>query len=194
MRIGGSRGALTGFVPPAERAGPRGGSPRPAILRPPMRSRLLRLPVAALGLALVVAAAPRAGAEEGAPPPEAPPVGLDQLLKLPDDYGVEAQERGGATASEWRRRFRDARAEVESARQRLERTQSQLEQLAQDSDQWQMAAPGTSNPENSPVSYKLREELRRQRAEVVRAERELKDLEVEANLAGVPEAWRQPER
>jgi hypothetical protein len=131
-----------------------------------------------------------ARAEEGAPPP--PDVSLDRLLKLPDDYGVDSERRGGAGASEWRRRFRDAHARLDSARERLARTQSQLEQVAQDSDQWQMAAPGTSTPENSPLSYKLREDLRRQRDEVALAERQLKDLEVEANLAGVPEQWRKP--
>jgi hypothetical protein len=154
-----------------------------------MRRRLAPI---AIALAAASLAAPLA-AEEDARSDGAPSVGLDELLKLPDDYGAEAPVRGGATASEWRRRFRDARAEVEDAQERLARTQGELEQIAQGSDQWQVAAPGASQPENSPMSYKLREELRRQRDEVARAERKLRDLEVEANLADVPEAWRQPE-
>jgi hypothetical protein len=154
-----------------------------------MRRRLAPI---ALALAAASLAAPLA-AEESAPADAAPRLGLDELLKLPDDYGAEEAVRGGATAAEWRRRFRDARAEVEGAQERLARTQGELEQVAQGSDQWQVAAPGASQPENSPMSYKLREELRRQRDEVARAERRLRDLEVEANLADVPDAWRRPE-
>ena len=56
-----------------------------------------------------------------------------------------------------------------------------------------MAAPGAQpTAENSPVSYKLRQEIRRQREEVGRAERRLRELEVEASLAGVPAEWRGP--
>jgi hypothetical protein len=43
--------------------------------------------------------------------------------------------------------------------------------------------------DNSPVNYGLRQEIQRNREDVVRAERKLRDLNVEANLAGVPENW-----
>ncbi len=53
-----------------------------------------------------------------------------------------------------------------------------------------MAAPGAQpTAENSPVSYKLRQDIRKYREEVGRAERRLRDLEVEASLAGVPPEW-----
>jgi hypothetical protein len=39
------------------------------------------------------------------------------------------------------------------------------------------------------VSYKLRQDIRRQRDEVAQAERVLQELRIEANLAGVPEDW-----
>ena len=53
-----------------------------------------------------------------------------------------------------------------------------------------MAAPGAgANAENSPLSYKLRQDIRRQREDVEQAERALTELRVEANLAGVPEDW-----
>ena len=40
------------------------------------------------------------------------------------------------------------------------------------------------------MSYKLRQDIRRQREDVGRAERRLRELEVEASLAGVPAEWR----
>ena len=66
--------------------------------------------------------------------------------------------------------------------------------MARGTDNWQMAAPGAkAGTETSPMSYRLRQELRRQREELASAERRLTDLEVEANLAGVPEEWTRPE-
>ena len=52
---------------------------------------------------------------------------------------------------------------------------------------------GTTTTAETPLDYKLSQDLRRSREEVERAERQLQDLGVEANLAGVPEDWRQPE-
>ena len=54
-----------------------------------------------------------------------------------------------------------------------------------------MAAPGMPKgaSDNSPVSYRLLQEIRRQREEVARFERRLRDLRIEANLAGVPDDW-----
>ena len=56
---------------------------------------------------------------------------------------------------------------------------------------WQMGAPGVqvTNPEDSPVSHELRQEIRRQRDEIERLERRLRELGVEAKLAGVPDEW-----
>ena len=56
---------------------------------------------------------------------------------------------------------------------------------------WKVSAPGAQAGagENSPVDYGLRQEIQRNREDVVRAERKLRDLIVEANLAGVPENW-----
>jgi hypothetical protein len=66
-----------------------------------------------------------------------------------------------------------------------------MEALAGEKAGWQMSAPGVQamNPEDSPVSYELRQELRRQREEIERFERRLRELEVEAKLAGVPDEW-----
>ena len=46
--------------------------------------------------------------------------------------------------------------------------------------------------EKSTVNYGLKQEIQRKREDVARAERRLRDLIVEANLAGVPEEWYKP--
>jgi hypothetical protein len=120
----------------------------------------------------------------------APPMSLDALMRLP--AGTEPtpkREKGGATRHEWEERFTKARGDIEEARSELAASQRELEQLAS-GDQWKMGAPGApSGGENSPISFKLREQMRRQRDEVTAAERRLTELRIEANLAGVPEDW-----
>ncbi len=121
----------------------------------------------------------------------APPAGsLDRLLQLPEslDYGVE--RRSGSTRGEWRTRFRDARGALEQARAALAKAQQQLEGVAEESDAWLLAPPGVTEGTDAPLSYRLRQEIRRQRGEVKRAEQRLRDLEIEAELAGVPPEWR----
>ena len=87
----------------------------------------------------------------------------------------------------WEERFAAVRGDLDGARAKLAKAQADLEALAHKSDSWQMAAPGAQpNAENSPVSYKLRQEIRQYREDVGRAERRLRELEVEASLAGVP--------
>jgi hypothetical protein len=56
---------------------------------------------------------------------------------------------------------------------------------------WKVGAPGVQAgaSDNSPVNYGLRQEIKQNREDVVRAERKLRELSVEANLAGVPENW-----
>lgn len=125
--------------------------------------------------------------------PDAPAVPLDRLLRLPDSIGRGAPEprRGGLTRPEWEARFREAHSELETARKGLDQVQRQLEQEAGQVSNWQVAAPGQqAASENSPLSYKLTQEIRRRREEVEVTERRLQSLIVEANLAGVPEDWR----
>ena len=145
--------------------------------------------VAALG-ALVGMAAPALA--EDAPP--SPIVELDQLLVLPDSLELDPQTRGGATKAEWRARFRSAREDLVTARAALARTQAKLEEVASDTSAWKMGAPGlgavdTSSAKDAPLDYSLSNEIRRNREEVKRSERRLTELEVEANLAGVPRHW-----
>jgi hypothetical protein len=153
-----------------------------------------RLGFVVLLLLLVAAPALRGDAQSAEATDAAPPpVALDALLKLPSDAPpLEADAQSGASRKEWEARFSAARADLEEARAALADSQSELEDLAADSAAWQMAPPGASaNAENSPVSFKLRQEIRQRREEVERAEKALTELRIEANLAGVPEDWQE---
>ena len=118
-------------------------------------------------------------------------VELERLLQLPESFDAGGERRGGASESEWRDRFLKARQDVDATRHSLDEAQKQLESLAGDTGSYQVAAPGATDPQNSPVSFQLRQEIRRHREELGRAEKRLRALDVQANLADVPEPWRQ---
>jgi hypothetical protein len=119
-------------------------------------------------------------------------VDLEKLLELPGDVRYDVEKKGGATQGEWRARFQKVRNELVLERAALERSQLELEKVAGSADAWQLAPPGvSSNRSETPLDFRLRNEIRQHRAEVDRLERQLRDLDVEANLAGVPEAWRE---
>ncbi len=161
-----------------------------------------RLWAAAFGLALVVAGA--ASAEESAaasPAAEAPPVideaapapsgvALDQLLILPSDRTYSVERKGGLTRGEWRSRYSDVRTELEKERSALETTQAKLEDAG--GGQWSVnPIPGSeTDSSRSPIDFQLRTELRKHREEIERLERKVRQLDIQADLAGVPEEWR----
>jgi hypothetical protein len=123
----------------------------------------------------------------------APAVDYDALFRLPSDTGPRPGEGATLDRKRWEERFTAVRGELDKAKGQLAKAQSDLEALAHKTENWQMAAPGAQpNSENSPVSYKLRQDIRDYREEVTRAERRLRELEVEASLAGVPADWRGP--
>ena len=59
-----------------------------------------------------------------------------------------------------------------------------------------MTAPGVqaTTQTESTANFSLTQEVKHQREEVTRTQKHLRDLEVEANLAGVPADWRQEPR
>jgi hypothetical protein len=128
--------------------------------------------------------------------PSPPIVELDQLLVLPDSLELDPETRGGATKAEWRARFQSAREDLVAARAALAKTQAKLEDVASDTSAWKMGAPGLGGPDanptkDAPLDYSLSNEMRRNREEVERSERRLTELEIEAELAGVPRDWRE---
>lgn len=143
------------------------------------------------GAAGQTAGAADADPAAGATTESAPRVELGRLLRLPDSYQRPAESRRGMGQNAWESRFELARLGLYTAQLALEKAQTELGEVADDSSQWSVAAPGTNpNPENTPLSYKLRQEIRRQRESIERAERKLRSLEIEADLADVPAGWR----
>lgn len=128
----------------------------------------------------------------GAVPPAAAQPELDRLLKLPDSMQYSSEERGGATRSEWRSRFVEARTSVVEGEKALEKAQSQLATVVGSKSEWQFSPPGlpAQTDEHSTTSFQLRQDVKRKRDEVDRARARLRELEVEANLAGIPADWR----
>ena len=147
--------------------------------------------IAALGLLwLVVPPVGSATADEVQSPPKS--VTLDQLLTLPHALPGESGQRGGMTRAEWSSRFAEAEAEVETAQVELDESLDKLSELVGKTSNWKVAAPlgqAAAPSESGPVNYGLKQEIRRKREGVERAERKVRDLIVEANLAGVPEDW-----
>jgi len=137
-------------------------------------------------------------ADETSPPPPPPPSGqakpvdLDRLLKLPSSVEFDVEKKGGATKTEWRARFEQAHGEVQKARADLAKAEKALETGAEKSP-WTMTAPGVqaTTQTESTANFSLTQEVKHQREEVKRTEKHLRDLEVEANLAGVPADWRE---
>ncbi len=122
-----------------------------------------------------------------------PPVQLDRLLKLPSDLRYDTERRGGATRAEWQQRFEDAYQERDSAAVGLAEAQAELEEISGTEDAWTFSPPGlpsAGDSSDAPLSHRLRKEIDRHSEDLQRAQARLRDLDVEANLAGVPDAWR----
>ncbi len=119
-----------------------------------------------------------------------PDIALDQLLTLPSDRTYSVERKGGLTRGEWRARYGEVRAEVQKQRAALGETERKMEDVG--GGQWSVnPIPGAdSDSTRSPIDFQLRNELRRHREELERLERKLRQLDIEADLAGAPEEWR----
>ncbi|MFO0687138.1 MAG: hypothetical protein U0900_00330 [Myxococcota bacterium] len=134
--------------------------------------------------------APRGSGRAGDP-------GLDDLLRLPTDFKTKPSGRpvAGASEDEWRKRFVGAEKAIGDARKALAATKKELDGLAENggASQWSVAPPGAAGgaqQTTSPLSFKLRQQLQKERAALDEAERALRELRIEADLAGVPPEWR----
>jgi hypothetical protein len=145
-----------------------------------------------IALALVASLAAVAPVSAQPAPPASGSPGLDKLLKIPDSVGYSTDEKGGATQAEWRERFGEARNALASAEKALADSQAKLATAAGEKSEWQFTPPGvpSQGSEESSSNFQLREQVRRQRGEVDRARARLRELDIQANLAGVPEDWR----
>ncbi len=154
----------------------------------PLMTALLVLPLAAAGdkVGQPAAEPPASPRESG----ESPSLDLERLLRVPSGMPVARDDlRGGKGREAWARSFGEARDEVEQLEQRIRRNQQNLRDNA--SEDWGFTPAGGAAA-SDPEVLRLRAELRRDRQSLEAAHARLRDLEVEASLAGVPDAWRLP--
>ena len=128
-----------------------------------------------------------------------PRASLDDLVRLPASLEVETSRRGGASRAEWHTRFISARTDVTEGKLALEESLTEMEELAEQSSNWKVASPfgqpepGAEDDNDTPLNYGLKQQIRRKREGIVRADRALLDLQLEANLANVPQEWHSPQ-
>jgi hypothetical protein len=151
----------------------------------------------------VLALGPRPGAAEGpapAPPDaEASPAGdarpdssagpeLDRLLRPRSDRPSAPAEgvRGGRDKDAWREQFEALDAEIQVLEARIAAKQEKLREASQGG--YQFAPPGAGAP-TDPEVLRLRTEIKRDRTSLEASQRRLRELEIEASLAGVPRDW-----
>ena len=123
-----------------------------------------------------------------APPPKKP-LGLDRLL-TPGVVRVQPSGKyyGGRDQKGWQEEFRRAREEVSDLEGKVEAGQKHLRSAA--GGEWNYSPAG--GEATDPEVLKVRAQLRRDRQSLEASRQRLRDLDVEASLAGVPEDWRKP--
>ena len=130
-------------------------------------------------------------AETLLPPPS---LGLDSILRPRGVFEATPRPatdtRGGRTRAEWGELFEGARQEVGELETRVDSLQQKLRTAS--SGEWGYSPIGSAET-NDPEVQRLRAELKRDRRSLDTARTRLRDLEVEASLAGVPDDWRKAE-
>jgi hypothetical protein len=131
--------------------------------------------------------------EQASPPaPDVPPgksLDLDRLLH-PSAIHLQPTGKsfGGRDQKAWQEEFRRARQEVSDLEGKVGAGQEHLRSAA--TGEWNYTPAG--GEATDPEVLKLRAQLRRDRQSLEASRQRLRDLDVEASLAGVPEDWRKP--
>lgn len=132
-------------------------------------------------------------AQSEAPPPApgpkpAQPLDLDRLLRPPGGTApapAAEPSYGGRSRAAWREEYQRASLEVADLEAKVEVSQNRLRQTT--TSDWNYSPAG--GEATDPEVLKLRAQLRRDRQSLEASRQRLRDLRVEASLAGVPEAW-----
>jgi hypothetical protein len=135
------------------------------------------------------------GADDPAPEAEPPesrgaesvPVDLDRLLRVPAAAGPQQERLGGRSRRAWYEEFERARGEIAALERSIEESQATLRSKASSG---MVFTPAGASAATDPEALKLTAALRRDRQSLETAQQRLRDLEVEASLAGVPDDWR----
>jgi hypothetical protein len=119
------------------------------------------------------------------------PLDLDRLLRPPGAITATPSAEpsfGGRDRGAWREEFQRATLEVADLEEKVEVSQNRLRQTA--TGDWNYSPAG--GEATDPEVLKLRAQLRRDRQSLEASRQRLRDLRVEASLAGVPEEWLKP--
>jgi hypothetical protein len=130
---------------------------------------------------------PEPATDPDAPPPKS--LDLDRLLH-PSAVRMQPTGKiyGGRDRKGWLEEFRKARQEVSDLEGKVEAGQQHLRSAS--SGEWNYSPAGGEITD--PEVLKLRAQLKRDRQSLEASRQRLRDLDVEASLAGVPEDWRKP--
>jgi hypothetical protein len=143
---------------------------------------------ALVALLALGAGEPEPQGDSGGEATPSPGPSLERFLRVPArDASPPSELRGGRDRRAWFDAFGKAEAEVSELEQRIAETQQVLR--SRSVGDWGYTPQGASTP-TDPEVLKLRADLRRDRQSLEAARARLRDLEVEASLAGVPEDWR----
>ncbi len=124
-------------------------------------------------------------------PVSKPDLSLDRLLRPSTPSVVLRQEQhGGKDREQWRDAFENAAIEVRDLGKSIANAQDQIRQAQ--SHEWGYSPTGGGDA-TDPEVLRLRAQLRRDRQSLEAAQQRLRDLDVEASLAGVPTEWREYE-
>ncbi len=150
---------------------------------------LLLLLLAAEGRAEETGSTPKG--PDGAPSESVKPkLSLDRLLRVPPPSVESSALRGGKDRERWQQEFATVRAEITELEVDIRKAQEELR--ASSGDDWQFSPTG-GGPTQDPEVLKLSSSLRRDRQSLRAARQRLRELEVEASLAEVPDSWRHPQ-
>jgi hypothetical protein len=120
---------------------------------------------------------------------DAPTLGLDRLLQPRFELPDMPAKSPARDCNAWAARFDDARAEIEALEQQISLTREQVAAKSQGAYQYSpLGGETTSDPEVT----KLRAQLKRDRESLEASEKRLRELFVEADLAGVPRSCTEP--
>ncbi len=131
----------------------------------------------------------RGESAEPTPGLSSPSLNLERLLRPPRIASPPPERPGGKDREEWTVEFSRLRTEIADLEQQIASARDRIREVAP--HDWSFTPTGGGMP-SDPEVLRLRAQLRRDRQSLEAARQRLRDLDVEASLAGVPEGWTQP--
>ena len=119
----------------------------------------------------------------------APTLDLDRLLKPRTTPSLQ-RRFGGRSRGAWEAEFARARNEV--AGLELKVAEAQVRYREASSAEWGYSPTGGQGMPTDPEVLRIRAEIKRDRQSLETSRKRLRELGVEASLAGVPEEWTLP--